>query len=274
MGQDNNRSSVALGRPHSSSQHGFHVRVEGMLGPQLARLMAERDMDILIPLGALEHHGPHLPLTTDTIITDSLAGAAAQEVGDMLVAPCLPIGCSDHHLGFVGTASIPKEVVSGYVQAVVVSFLSYGFRHAYVVSGHIGNIPAMEAALKNLPMGMRERTAAYLDWSTHRDKMHRWAREMLKLEPELVGSHAGHSETSMMLHLVPELVDAKVAPVGFIGSPEEGSKLLRERGMQHVSKVGVIGDPRSATADAGLEYFKVMIEALVGFIQNHRMERK
>jgi creatinine amidohydrolase/Fe(II)-dependent formamide hydrolase-like protein len=242
----------------------------GLLLPQLRSLLKLGTVDVLIPLGALEQHGPHLPLATDTIIAEAVADVVSRRLPNLVVAPCLPVGCSDHHLSFPGTASISKEVASAYLVSVTRTLLSHGFQNAYLFSGHAGNIPAMKEAANSLAGETLGRVAAFVDWPGQRRAMHEWARAELGMSPERIGSHAGHFETSIMLYLRPELVDVAAAPEGFIGSSREASERMKRDGIEAVSAAGVIGDPRDASAAAGVGYLEVLVSSLVAFIEDHR----
>jgi creatinine amidohydrolase/Fe(II)-dependent formamide hydrolase-like protein len=241
-----------------------------MSSPQIAALVELGDVDVLIPLGALEQHGPHLPLGTDTVIAEAIAAGVARAVGALVVAPCLPVGCSEHHLSFPGTASVPEAVVAGYIRSTALTVLSHGFRYVYVVSGHAGNIPAMSAAVASLPPEVEGRVAAFVDWPAQRRALHEWAESSQGLSGAEVGSHSGHFETSIMLQLDPSSVDMSAAPKGFIGRAEEASELMRAKGMAAVSEIGVVGDARSASSEAGASYLEILTGTVVEFIEQHR----
>lgn len=244
-----------------------------MLSPQV-RLLLERDaFDILVPLGALEQHGPHLPLGTDSIIAEKVAERAADRLGGIVVAPCIPMGCSDHHLAFAGTASLPKDVVAGFVRSVVSTLLGHGFRRAYLWSAHAGNNPALSDAVAALSDEFPGRVAALVQWPMQRRALHDWAESELGMAPQRVGSHAGHFETSIMLALAPDLVCMEAAPEGFLGSAQEATRVMNESGIAAVSDVGVIGDARGATAEAGKGYLEVLVATLTSFIRDHRSGR-
>lgn len=183
------------------------------------------------------------------------------------------MGDSKHHLAFAGTVSLPLDVVAGYVGAVAATLLGHGFRHVYVMSAHAGNIPALKAALDDLPFEIRSKVSAFVDWPGQRSAMHDWARTALGLSPEEVGSHSGHFETSIMLRLAPDAVDREAIPLGHVGPVDEASKLMNERGIDALSELGVIGDARSSTAEAGDGYLAVLVGSVSEFIAYHRAER-
>jgi creatinine amidohydrolase/Fe(II)-dependent formamide hydrolase-like protein len=261
---------VAPGADSPSGSSGEDHLLAGMSSPQIRSLLERAEVDVIIPLGALEQHGPHLPLGTDTVIAESLASIVARRVDHLAVAPCLPVGCSDHHLSFAGTASLSQEAVVAYVRSVAKTLLRHGFRYVYVVTAHAGNIRAMKAAVESLDAEIRAHVAAFVDWPQQREQLHAWARQSIGLSAEEVGSHSGHFETSIMLALAPELVDMFAAPRGFIGSADEASNVMMTKGMAAVSEVGVVGDARGASPAAGKGYMEVLVASLVHFIEGHR----
>lgn len=266
-------STLCMAGPGSKTQRkpGSELFLSRMLSPQIPALV-DGDVDILIPLGALEQHGPHLPLGTDTVIAEAIAAGAAHRAGALVVAPCLPVGCSEHHLSFPGTASVPEAVVAGFIRSTAQTLLGHGFRYVYVASGHAGNIPAMRSAVASMPPEVAGRVAAFVDWPAQRRAMHEWAERSLGLSGAEVGSHSGHFETSIMLELDPSSVDMSAAPEGFIGSAEEASELMRTKGMAAVSEIGVAGDARSASSEAGASYLELLIGLVVEFIEQHRAD--
>jgi creatinine amidohydrolase/Fe(II)-dependent formamide hydrolase-like protein len=262
---------MGAGAADTSSGHlGREPFLAEMSSPQIRSLLERGGIDVLIPLGALEQHGPHLPLGTDTLIALAMATRVARRVGNLLIAPCLPVGCSDHHLSFAGTASLSEEVTSAYIRSVSLTLLRHGFRYAYIISGHAGNIPAMKKATSSLPEEVAGRVIAFVDWPTQRDAMHEWAEKSLGLSSEEVGSHSGHFETSVMLDLAPDLVNMSTAPRGFIGPVQEATRVMRDEGIAAVSDVGVVGDARRATSSAGSAYMEMLVRSLAGGIEQHR----
>jgi creatinine amidohydrolase len=236
----------------------------------VSSMLQRGPMDVILPFGALEQHGPHLPLSTDSVIAEALAHEVARREGNLLVGPCLPIGASSHHASFDGTVSLSGETIVAYVRDATASLLTQGFRFVFLISGHAGNMPFMSQAVSSLPDEARERVAAFVDWTAQRKALHDWAGSVLGLRPELVGSHAGHFETSIMLHLAPERVDMEAAPAGFIGPVEEATSTLDAAGMRALSSVGVVGDARGASGSAGKEYFQVLLDTIHDFIVGHR----
>ena len=239
----------------------------------LRERLGEGPLDVLVPLGALEQHGPHLPLDTDRRIAEAVASRVAERAGRCVVAPCQAVGASSHHLTFPGTASLTSGTLTDVVVETTRTLLGHGFRSAYLVTGHAGNVGAMADAVASLPPGERRRVVAFDDWPAQRDAVHRVAEEYCGLDRETVGTHAGHFETSILLAIAPETVDMTAAVPGHIGPATEASAILRSQGMAALSPVGIIGDPRGADADAGERYLDALVDQVVAGIAAHREGR-
>jgi len=236
----------------------------------VAEALASGPLDVIVPLGALEQHGPHLPLATDQIIATAVAESVASRVGTCVITPSVPVGASSHHLSFAGTASLADETIVATQVDIVESLLSHGFRSAYVVTGHAGNSGAMTAAVNQLDA----RVVCFADWPSQRDAVHRVAQDELGLDPDVVGTHAGHFETSIMMLLAPDLVQLDRIEPGFIGPAAQASATLRRDGMAALAANGVIGDPTGANAAAGERYLDALVEHVVTGINAHRTSQE
>ena len=185
---------------------------------------------LAVPVGSCEQHGPHLPLGTDTIIAEHLAGRLAAEVARVVVAPALAVSASGEHAAFPGTLSIGREVTT----AVLVELARSADWAAGIVlvNGHGGNREAVEAASATI----RAEGRNVLAW---------WPRV------EGGDAHAGHTETSLLLAIRPDLVAGDRLEAG---DPRQLATIgaeLRRGGVAAVSPNGVLGDPRAATLGAG-----------------------
>ncbi|WP_419850757.1 creatininase family protein [Candidatus Poriferisocius sp.] len=240
----------------------------------LEERLKQGPLDVMIPLGAFEQHGPHLPLDTDALIADAVADRAAQRVGDCMVAPCISVGASSHHLAFPGTASLSDATLRSVLVEVIQTLVGHGFRGAYLVTGHAGNVGAMAAAMGELDATDRSRVVSFDDWPAQREAIHQVAEAQLGLDRELVGTHGGHFETSIMLAIAPDRVDMASAVAGHVGPAASASAKLRSEGMAALSPVGIIGDPRGASADAGEIYLDALVGLVVEGIAAHRGRSK
>lgn len=192
----------------------------------------DRPALLVVPIGSCEQHGPHLPLDTDTRIAVALAQGLAEkyEPGDLLVAPPIAITASGEHAGFPGTLSIGTEV---FERVVVELVRSADWSDGVVlVNGHGGNRTAVQRAVQVL-QGEGRRV---LSW---------W--------PRVPGgdAHAGHTETSLMLAIAPELVHMGRAELGVTAPLADIVDELRAGGVAAVSRNGVLGDPLRANATHG-----------------------
>jgi mycofactocin system creatininase family protein len=192
-------------------------------------LAAGPPLRLLVPLGATEQHGPHLPLATDTIIATALAERAAAERPGTAVAPALPYGSSGEHAGFPGTLSIGQAALE--LTVTEVGRGADGFAGVVLVCWHGGNAEPVARAVQRLRAE---------------------GRRVLAWQPAVSGgdAHAGWVETSLMLALAPDLVGAQpwagvTAPLGAL------MPALRTGGVRAVSPTGVLGTPQTATAARG-----------------------
>jgi mycofactocin system creatininase family protein len=197
---------------------------------------------LVVPVGSLEQHGPHLPLDTDTRIAVAVARRACRGRAGVALAPALPVGASGEHAAFPGTLSIGAE-------ALTACLIELG-RHAslhwpalLLVNGHGGNVTAVEAAVGRL----RYEGRACLAWHA--------------ALPE-GDAHAGRSETSVMLALAPGAVRLDAAERGDVRPLGEILPLLRERGVRAVSANGVLGDPVGASAAEGEHLLARLVDSL------------
>lgn len=197
---------------------------------------------VLVPLGALEQHGPHLPLDTDARVAAAVAGRVAADDPALLVAPPLAYGASGEHEGFAGTLSIGHEAL----RAVLVELGRSAFRWAarlVFVNGHGGNLPTVPDAVAQLRYEGRDAT-----WS-----------------PCVVAggdAHAGRTETSILLALDAGVVRQGAAEPGATAPLAELLPALRAGGVVAVSPNGVLGDPTGANAREGERLLAEMAAAL------------
>ena len=190
---------------------------------------------VLLALGSWEQHGAHLPFDTDTVIIESVVDAAIRSVDpestQFSVVPTIGVTASDEHNGFAGTLSIGTNALSDAVVSIARS--ASWARGICIVNGHGGNADA----LKLIHSALNYENIRHSIWSL----------------PYYEGAdmHAGHTETSLMLHLAPDTVRMDLAEVGAVGDSEMLIERMRAGGIKEVSSNGVVGDPTNATAAHG-----------------------
>jgi mycofactocin system creatininase family protein len=210
---------------------------------------------LLVPTGSYEQHGPHLPLHTDTTIAVAVAERAGQVLAQtkpVLVAPPLAFGASGEHQDFPGTVSIGTAALQAVIVELVRSASDWAGRIVFV-NGHGGNLTALRSAVA-----------------------------MLRHEGHDVGwvpcavpggdAHAGHTETSLMLHLAPHEVRMERAVAGNTKRIDSLMGRLVDDGVRAVSPIGVLGDPRGATAEAGATALVSMVDDAVSRIRSARAD--
>ncbi|GAA1285443.1 mycofactocin biosynthesis peptidyl-dipeptidase MftE [Pseudonocardia aurantiaca] len=214
---------------------------------------------LLVPVGSVEQHGPHLPLDTDTRVaaavasraaTEWLAGRAAEAVDaadcrarrSVLVAPPLSYGASGEHEAFAGTLSIGHEALRAVLVELGRSAGRWAARLVFV-NGHGGNFPTVPEAVAQLRDEGRD--AAWFGCGVPGGD-----------------AHAGRTETSMLLALAPELVRLDAAAAGNTSPLTELLPALRSGGVAAVSRNGVLGDPAGANAEEGERLLDAMASQL------------
>jgi len=205
---------------------------------------------LILPLGSFEQHGPHLPLDTDTIIIDSVVAHALDEEqtesAKFLVAPTIAISASDEHAGFSGTLSTGTEAL---VQSVVAICRSASWSLGVcIVNGHGGNADA----LPRISSALTYEKIRHSIWSL----------------PSYDGAdmHAGHTETSVMLHVAPDKVHTDRIERGTIGDASALVAQMRTSGVAGVSDNGVLGDPTTATSQHGVAVMKLYSSSLANHL--------
>ncbi len=173
---------------------------------QAVRDYLARDDVVLIPVGAIEQHGTHLPLLTDAASAIDVAISVAEETG-VLVCPPLWFGWSTHHMGYAGTITLRAETFIAALEEIGQSLLVHGFKKLVYVNGNrVANLAPMEIAAVRL----RNRFGAYVAIVDTGLVATRELRELCSSGPGGL-DHGGESETSLMLHNHPELVDLGLA---------------------------------------------------------------
>lgn len=237
---------------------------------------ARRGPCLLIPVGAIEQHGPHLPVDVDNAITEHLCEEAARRSGgDVLVLPAIHYGYNAHNMDFPGTVSIRMEHFIAYCVDVGASLASQGFRHMFFVNAHGSNAPLCDLVGRRLTVECDVLAGAINHWELGWDF----------IGPELEGGpfaadHACEWETSEYLAIRPDLVRMDLA-VDEIPAHRGGARWLYPglegqkwvHFMNHWSRMndsGVAGTPTLATAEKGQRMLEGTIDRLVTVAREFR----
>lgn len=241
-------------------------------------LKEQRNKVVILPLGAIEQHGPHLAVSTDTDIVSQVALQAEKQLkNDVLLCPTLPFGSSQHHLSF-GAISISVATYTQVVTELIESLLHAGFRRVVLLNGHGGNITPVRQALAILSSKHDTTSNPNIALATYWELAGKaFAGGPPMQSPAL--SHACEYETSLMLHLYPERVSAdKIQRAkrpdsnGYIpwedDEPYRGVTMVKR--TEFISSNGSSGEPQLGTAEKGKHLFDHAVEALVKFINSFK----
>lgn len=226
------------------------------------RELATDECVAILPVGAIEQHGSHLPTGTDSLCAEHLVDDAVASLDDpdrAIVLPSFSYGYSHDHHDFPGTISLPHRVMEDVVAAVAIDVLASGFRRILIVNGHGSNDRLLYYAIRtvrerspvaHLAVGVTYWKAAGSQISQHRATTHGGM------------GHAGELETSLMLHYVPDMVEMSEArteiPTAYTtwrGGDllDGGTAMVAERFSDRTTS-GVVGDPTAAKADTGAKF--------------------
>lgn len=219
---------------------------------------------IIVPLGATEQHGPHLPVGTDTRIATALAERIARNLEDALVAPPVPVGPSDEHAAFPGTLSISPDTLTAVLRDYVSSFESQGFTRVVILPGHGGSFSIVDAAYAELARTEGVDLVAITRLQRYMELLDEGLSAAgIDVDEPVV--HAGASETAMLLAIEPSLVEGDL-PEGHTGTVSAAA--LFADGVETYDESGVLGDARPATAAAGEVLLEHITDAYTAYIRD------
>jgi creatinine amidohydrolase len=219
----------------------------------------------VVACGAVEQHGPHLPLFMDAEHGSELAHRVARRLGNALVAPAIRVGCSAHHMAFPGTLSLRKETFQALCLDYATSLSHHGFTCIYFIPSHGGNFGPLRELMPRLREAVGEGTevVAFLDLEAQLDVWRRVAEAEHGLGSH-VGGHADVAEASIMLALHPRLVRESEAAPGYQGdlTPEVLQRMGAE-GIHSIAPNGILGDPRGMSRELGEQCITATVDLLV-----------
>ncbi|MFV0443065.1 MAG: creatininase family protein [Planctomycetaceae bacterium] len=231
--------------------------------PQIAAL--PKSTPVVIPVAAVEQHGQHLPVMTDSLLLGEVVRRVEPRVAEqVLFGPLMWLGNSDHHLDFAGTLSAPPRVYLDLLLGLAENLLRHGFQRLVFLNGHGGNITPGKQAVFELRQKLRDRTDLLLLFATYWEFANPTETRSDLVQREM--GHAGEWETSMILRIAPELVGEydslpDVSPA-YSFEPAYRGWVTLER-----SAPGHIGVPRAASAEKGEHLLQVFSAGVAQFLQ-------
>jgi creatinine amidohydrolase len=240
---------------------GQAVLLEEMTWPAVARIIEAGESLAVLPVGAIEQHGRHLPLVTDTEIAGAICRGASERTG-VPVLPTLQISSSHAHTTkWPGTLSLPQRMVVEVVVELSRWVAAAGFKKLLLVNAHGGNIGPLRVAVDEIRCagGLQVGVIHYFELSPEITK------EMLADGEDV---HANAAETSLMLHLRPELV-----VTGEIrDDPDRTIGRVFSYTVAQTSVDGLTGSPSLGTREAGATLYEKIVEALANKVELARRE--
>ncbi|MDT8435260.1 MAG: creatininase family protein, partial [Gemmatimonadota bacterium] len=234
--------------------------------PVAERRFGETDV-ALLPVGAIEQHGPHLPLDTDAWDAEHLCAVVAERCAAPrpLVLPLVPYGVSYHHQEFPGTIAVGPDTLARFVYDIGMSVARHGITKLLIVNGHGGNMPALQYAAQMINRDAHIFTCVDTGETSDAD-----IAALTETAPDL---HAGEVETSTTLARRPHLVDMEKARAFVPGSSLRYLDFRSEYSVEwfahteRLSPSGVLGDPTRASAAKGERMWEIMASHLVAFVE-------
>jgi creatinine amidohydrolase len=231
---------------------------------EVTELLARRPV-ALLPIGAVENHGEHLPLATDNLLADGVARQVAARVADSVVLPPLPYGQVWSTSAYAGTISLTLETMVAALYEIGASLFAQGVPLLAFVNGHMGNLDAMKLAARRLhdEHGMKVLSLTYPGIG----EISRAVLEEERVHPSYF--HACELETSYMLHLAPEHVRIELARANRPTLPPDID--VSPTPWHTFSPASpVLGDPTLATAEKGRAIIDVAVAKIVELIAGAR----
>lgn len=225
-----------------------------------------KNVPVIFPIAALEQHGHHLPVFTDSLLLGEIVRRAAERLQDRaLFAPLLWLGNSDHHMDFPGTLSARPRTYLDILCGLVNDFIMHGFQRLVFINGHGGNDVPGRQAIFEVRQQHRDRADLLLLFATY------WSlgAKPQEIDRTLHQKEMGHAcewETSMILRLAPNLVgdykSAKPVDPGSAFSPASRGWITKDRTV-----AGHIGFPHLASAEKGEALFRIFSDDVAAFLE-------
>jgi creatinine amidohydrolase len=232
---------------------------------------------VLVPLGAIEQHGDHLPSGTDAMLAETIADHVAQRLDSAVVAPGIAWGYSPTHMSFASTISLRPQTMLSLLHDICGSIVAHGFTQLAIICSHATNRPVGQLFVQEFA-AMHGVTVLFLHYTD-------FAREAFsELRKTAIGGelHAGEFETSLHLYLRPELVKPAEAKPDYVDPERHFGISSAARDFTHGGNVslgydvkklfpgGVMGDPLPATSELGERMFTTIIEGITSVLEEYR----
>lgn len=229
--------------------------------PEIATLVEDGESLCLLPVGATEQHGRHLPVGTDTAIASAVCRAASERTGVPVLPPLAIASSQAHTAKWPGTIALPPRLLVEVIGSAARWIRASGFRKLLLVNGHVGNVAPLKVAVDEI---------------RHEGPLRVGLLSWYDLTPEIAGAvthdaddwHAHRAETALMLHLRPELVRADEVR----DDPDRTRGLVFSYTVAETSVDGLTGAPSEATPEEGRRLFEAVVAGLAERVEAARVE--
>ncbi len=232
---------------------------------QIREIPKKESALVIVPTGAIEQHGPHLPVGVDSMLGQAwLAHALPLLKPDepVWVAPPITYGKSNEHVGFPGTVTINRVALRELLRVILHQLQDWGFRNFALLNTHGGNTPVMKTSIREFELEHPECRLGFLSFEG--------VDFGLSEQESTYGFHANTVETSLLLALAPDCCDPEAVTCEYPARVDDPGKLRPESApaiyawvTADLSESGVMGDATAGTAEKGRRYFKEGAEGLV-----------
>jgi creatinine amidohydrolase len=219
---------------------------------------------VILPSGAIEEYGPHMPMGSDIIAAEAIAHLVADATG-ALVGPSLEVGDSRVLSAFPGTMCVSEANFKGYMSDICESLRRWGFKRFLFITGHAGNLGMIAGICKGYKVTHPELKMAQIDWWRFASQN---TGDALVYKDYMAHGHAAECGTSVMLHLHPELVNMEAAASHKLESENLFPDVVQYFSIKDKTSSGVIGDPTIATAEKGEKVVKACLDRILAFIES------
>lgn len=246
---------------------------------QEAKEAYAKDPVVLIPMGSMEEHGPQ-SITGDFLAAEKIAKAVAEKTGALYI-PVIPFGCSEYFRSFPGTISLSQQTVRSLIEDVAISLIEHNISKIFFVNGHAGNAAAIEEIGRKIRREHNIQIASIDLWQTVTPSL---KQEVYKTDETDPSGHGGEPLTSVMLNLYPEQMRMDLLPEWNQNSHwgEFEMKFISKVAvkdvqasvffnMEEISPLGIMGDPRNASAERGekiVRHVEGIVEEIIAKLKN------
>jgi creatinine amidohydrolase len=246
-------------------------RYEEFTWPEIRVAVAANRVAVL-PVGTVEQHGPHLPLVTDVLTASEMSRLAVErDPSRAVLLPPVYYSFNEHHMDFPGTVAVAGDTIIRYVTDIGVSLARHGFRKILLVNGHGSNVPFLDIAARNIT-NQTEAVCAMVSWWSLIPKA--LFTELRESEKPGGMAHGCELETSVLLHLRPDLVQMELAErdIGFAPTEyfywdlETPAPVQFQEWFSRYSRTGTVGDPTKATAEKGAKFVGAVVDRLCALL--------